>query len=169
MSSTNIEIVFKEMQEEYLGEVLGIYSYYVTNTDVSFHTRIPTPEKMRQMVFFEDSRYKTFVILAEQQICGYVIITRYKEREAYDITAEISIYLQPEAVRQGIGSLAVNFIEDYARRQGFHVLLAVISGLNEASIKLVAQNGYTKCAHYKEVGRKFGQFLDIVVYQKIIS
>ncbi len=169
MSNTNIEIVFKEMQEEYLGDVLRIYSYYVTNTDVSFHTHIPTPEKMRQMVFFEDNRYKTFAILAEQQLCGYVIITRYKEREAYDIAAEISVYLEPEAVGQGIGRMAVSYIEDYARKQGFHVLLAVISGLNEASIKLVAKSGYSQCAHFREVGRKFGQFLDIVVYQKIIS
>jgi Sortase and related acyltransferases len=169
MEKLNTDIVFQEMQEEYLQEVLQVYSYYVQNTDVSFHTQIPTPEKMRQMVFFADNRYKTFVILDKQQFCGYVIITRYKEREAYDIAAEISIYLKPEAVKKGIGNLAVSFIEEYAQQQGFHVLMAVISGSNEASIKLVAKCGYAKCAHLKEVGCKFGQYLDIVIYQKIIN
>lgn len=169
MEKLNTDIVFKEMQEEYLDEVLQVYSYYVKNTDISFHIQIPNLEKMRRMVFFEDNRYKTFVILDKQQFCGYVIISRYKEREAYDITAEISIYLKPEAVKNGIGSRAVSYIEEYARQQGFHVLMAVISGLNDASINLVAKCGYSKCAHFREVGHKFGQYLDIVVYQKIIS
>ncbi len=163
------DIIFKEMQEEFLSEVLQIYSYYVLNTTVSFHMQIPTREQMRQMVFFNNKKYKTFVILDNNQICGYVLITRHKNREAYDATAEVSVYLKPESVKKGIGSIAISYIEEYAKQQGMHVLLAIICGLNEASIRLCARNGYIKCAHYKEVGQKFGQLLDIVAYQKIIS
>ena len=163
------DIIFKEMKEEYLSEVLQIYSYYVLNTTASFHLRIPTIEQMRQMVFFDNAKYKTFVILDNQQICGYVLITRHKDREAYDATAEVSTYLKPESIGKSIGSIAISFIESYAKQQGIHVLLAIISGQNEASIRLCAKNGYNKCAHYKEVGQKFGQLLDIVAYQKIIN
>jgi len=163
------EIIFEEMKEEYLSEVLPIYSYYVLNTTASFHVRIPTIEQMRQMVFFNNVKYKTFVILDNKQICGYVLITKHKDREAYDATAEVTTYLKPESIGKGLGSIALSFIEGYAKQQGIHVLLAIISGQNEASIRLCAKNGYTKCAHYKEVGQKFGQLLDIVAYQKIIS
>ena len=163
------DIIFKEMKEEYLSEVLQIYTYYVLNTTVSFHMQIPTPKQMRQMVFFNNDKYKTFVILDHKQICGYVLITQYKDREAYDATAEVTIYLKPEYVGKGIGSIAMSYIEDYAKKQHLHVLLAIICGQNKASIELVSKNGYNKCAHYKEVGQKFGQLLDIVAYQKIIS
>jgi phosphinothricin acetyltransferase len=163
------DIIFEEMKEEYLSEVLQIYTYYVLNTTVSFHMQIPTRKQMRQMVFFNNEKYKTLVILDDKQICGYVLINQYKDREAYDATAEVTIYLKPESVGKGIGSIAISYIEDYAKQQGVHVLLAIICGRNEASIRLFSKNGYNKCAHYKEVGLKFGQLLDIVAYQKIIS
>lgn len=163
------DIIFQEMQEAYLNEVLQIYSYYILNTTASFHMHIPTRKQMREMVFFNNVKYRTFVILDNKQICGYVLITKHKDREAYDATAEVTVYLKPEFVGKGIGSIAIKYIEEYAKKQGIHVLLAIICGQNEASIELCAKNGYNKCAHYKEVGQKFGQLLDIVAYQKIIS
>lgn len=163
------EIIFEEMHEEYLDEIRQIYSYYVLNTTATFHVQIPTREQMRQMVFFNNEKYKTFVILRNNLIGGYVLITQYKNREAYDATAEVTVYLKPESAGEGIGSIAIKYIEEYAKQQGIHVLLAVICGQNEASIRLCAKNGYNKCAHYQEVGQKFGQLLDIVTYQKIIS
>ncbi|MDD4802790.1 MAG: GNAT family N-acetyltransferase [Syntrophomonas sp.] len=163
------DIFFEELKEEYLDKILQIYTHYVLNTTATFHTQAPTRDQMRQIVFLNNKRYKTFAILANKQINGYVLTTQYKNREAYDTTAEVSIYLQPEAVGRGIGSQALAFIEDYAKKQDIHVLLAVICGQNEASIKLFSKNGYFKCAHYKEVGKKFGQILDSVSYQKIIG
>lgn len=65
--------------------------------------------------------------------------------------------------------MAVKYIEGFAKNKNIHVLVATICGENSGSINLFEKNGYTKCAHYKEVGEKFGQFLDVVAYQKIIS
>lgn len=92
-----------------------------------------------------------------------------KKREAYDSTAEATVYLKPGFTGKGIGNLAVKFIEEYALTQGFHALIALICGENTESIKVFEKNGYEKCAHYKEVGKKFGQWLDVVAYQKIIG
>ncbi|BBB89959.1 MAG TPA: N-acetyltransferase family protein [Methylomusa anaerophila] len=160
---------FEEMNEEYLDKVLQIYTYYVFNTNATFHTQALTREEMRDIVFFDSERYKTFVIFEENDICGYVLITQYKKREAYNATAEVTIYLKPEFKGKGIGSMAVKYIEEYGKLQEMHVLIATICGQNEESIRLFEKNGYNKCAHYREVGQKFGQLLDIVAYQKIIS
>ena len=65
--------------------------------------------------------------------------------------------------------MAIRYIEEFAKKQKLHVLVATICGENEASIHLFAKNGYVKCAHYKEVGQKFGQLLDVVAYQKILT
>lgn len=159
---------FEEMREDHLDEVLQIYTYYVLNTTATFHANPPTREEMKDIVFFANKRYTTLVLLEENLIVGYVLLTQHKKREAYDATAEVSIYLKPDAKGKGIGSLAIHKIEEYAIRQGLHVLIATICGENEDSIRLFNKNGYFQCAYYKEVGQKFGQLLDIVAYQKIL-
>jgi phosphinothricin acetyltransferase len=163
------EYVLRAMEERFLDEVLQIYSHYVLNTTATFHARQPTREEMRALVFFARERYRTFVILAGGEVCGYVLVSQHKPREAYDGTAEVSVYLKPAYTGRGIGSLALQHIEAFAREQGLHVLVATITGENERSIRLFAQSGYEKCAHYREVGRKFGRLLDVVAYQKILS
>ncbi len=159
----------REMKERYLDEVLQIYTHYVLNTTATFHARPPTREEMRKMVFFDREYYRTFVICDGEKVCGYVYLAQHKAREAYDGTAEVSVYLRPDYTGQGLGSLALKHIEEFAKRQGLHVLVATITGENEKSISLFAKNGYEKCAHYREVGRKFGRLLDVVAYQKIIG
>lgn len=158
-----------EMTEDHLDAVLQIYTHYVLNTTATFHAQPLTPAAMREIVFFPMEKYKTFVICETGVVCGYVLITPHKKREAYDGTAEVTVYLKPTYTGRGLGSMAIQHIEAYAKKHRLHVLVATICGQNEHSIRLFEKNGYTKCAHYKEVGQKFGQLLDVVAYQKILS
>lgn len=162
-------ICFEEIQEKYLAEILDIYNHYVLHTTATFHAKALTLDQMREIVFFNSAKYRTYIIFSEIEICGYVLITQHKKREAYDGTAEVTIYLKPDQKGNGLGNLALNHIETFAKQQKLHVLVATICGENQASIRLFEKNGYTRCAHYREVGEKFGQRLDIVAYQKIIS
>ena len=162
-------VSFREAGEEHLAEILAIYTHYVLYTTITFHTQPLTEADMRAIVFHRGHRYRTFVILEDGQLCGYVLLFPYKSREAYDGTAEVSVYLHPARVGHGLGSLALSHIEAYARNQDFHVLLAIICGENFRSIRLFERAGFSKCAHFKEVGRKFGRLLDVVGYQKIIG
>lgn len=162
-------VTFKEVQEQDLPAILAIYQHYVQNTTATFHTVVPSLDEMRAMLCTDHPLYRAFTIFDEYQVCGYVILDQHKKREAYDETGEVSVYLRPESVGKGIGGLALQHIEQYAREKGLHVLVSTISGRNARSIRLFERHGYTKCAHFKEVGCKFGQYLDVVVYQKIID
>ena len=102
---------------------------------------------MRRIVFYNDPRFKTFVILIGEQLCGYCILARYKERDAYSITAEATLYLQPEFTRKGIGSSALKFLETQARRNGFHSIIGVVCGENTASIRCCEKKRLTKMRH----------------------
>jgi len=159
---------FKELTEEDLPEVAKIYNHYVLNTSATFHAHPLSIDEMRGLVFFETPKYKTYTIVDDQCLFGYLIITQHKKREAYDGTAEVTIYLKPEYTGKGIGGPSLVFAEEVARKSGIHVLVATICGDNSSSIKLFEKNGFVKCAHYKEVGKKFGQWLDVVAYQKIL-
>ena len=162
------ELEFQEIREEHLDEVLSIYNYYVEHSTATFHAHLQTREEMRGIVFFNSPKYRTYVILKDGELCGYVLLTRFKSREAYDCTAEVTIYLKNGCERAGIGTKALQFIEAFGRQQNFHSLMSVITGENTASIGLFASAGYEKVAHYKEVGKKFGRYLDVVCYQKIL-
>ncbi len=130
---------------------------------------MPSLDEMKALVYVDHPFYRTFVIYDGDRICGYVILGQHKKREAYDRTAEVSVYLRPDHIGLGIGTLAIKHIENYAVKRGLHVLVATISGENRASMAAFARNGFTQCAHYKEIGQKFGQYLDVVAYQKILS
>lgn len=158
----------EEITAAHLPVVLDIYNYYVQNTTATFHAKPLTSEQMHELVFFDHPVYRTFIIKEGTEICGYTLITQHKKREAYDGTAEVTIYLKPGFIGKGIGTYAIRHIEDYARKKELHVLVATICGQNENSIRLFERNGYEKCAHYREVGMKFGQWLDVVAYQKIL-
>ena len=162
-------IVFEEVKEEHLQVLREIYTYYVLNTTATFHAHELTIDEMKKLVIFENEKYRTILIKQDEILYGYVILTQYKPREAYDSTAEVTVYLKPEYIGKGIGSTALQYIEAFANERGIHALMATICGENRKSINLFERNGYERCAHFKEIGKKFGQLLDIVQYEKLIN
>lgn len=161
-------ITFEEISAEHIQEVREIYNYYVLNSTISFHTRELSTDQMKESVMNKDPRFKTFLILDNNEISGYVLITQYKNKQAYDVSAEVTIYLKPDYLGMGIGGKALSFIEGIAKEQGFHTLIATICMENHRSIKLFEKNGYEQCALFKEVGFKFERRLDIGSFQKIL-
>ena len=165
------EVYFKPMREEYLEELAEIYNYYALNTTITFHNHALCVEKLREMLFFEDSRFCSFGIFFKHSddLIGWIALKPFNKREVYNATAEIAMYIHREYVHTGIGTQAMQFIEKYAQTHDFHVLLTVICYENEPSIKFMEHMGYYKGAYYHQVGRKFNRWLDLVSYEKIIE
>lgn len=160
------EITFHEYTDSYLNDVRHTYNYFVEHTTVSFDLEPLTPEQMSAAVQPLHDRYRSYVICADGRYAGYVLITQHKKKPAFNCTAEVTIYLNPDETGKGLGSRSLQFIESAARELGFHSLIAVICSENNASVNLFVKHGYELAAHYKEVGFKFGRWLDIVSYQK---
>jgi L-amino acid N-acyltransferase YncA len=161
------EIRFEAVTETILPELLAIYNHYIKNSTATFHIEPMTMAEMRELVFLQ-APYQSYAIYQGTKLAGYCILHQYKKRPSYNDTAEITIYLKPEASGQQIGTQAVQFLETQARQAQFHSLIASICGENEPSIRLFERNGYQKCAHYREIGYKFSRYLDVVDYQKLL-
>jgi L-amino acid N-acyltransferase YncA len=99
-------------------------------------------------------------------LCGYCILAPYSHRDEYEITAEVTIYLKPGLTHWGIGGQAIHFLERYAADNGICVLIAVISEENKPSLRLFGKYGYKRCAHFRNIGGKFGRVLNVVICQK---
>jgi phosphinothricin acetyltransferase len=163
-----VEITFQPTVEADVARLLPVYNHYVRTDTATFHTEEIDEATFRALLFPGYARYDSWTIHADRRLAGYVILARYKPREAYDGSAEVTIYLDPAFPRKGVGSAALTFIEARARERSFHNLLAIICGENTASIRLFEKHGYRQCAHYHEVGQKFGRWLDVVSYEKLL-
>ncbi|MEW9697780.1 N-acetyltransferase family protein [Paenibacillus sp. SI8] len=162
-------IVFRELEEADIPSLMNIYNHFVMHTTVSFHTEPVTLPEFTESVVHINPRFQTFVITLDGSLQGYVQLMPHKKKQAYDTTGEVTIYLDPLCVGKGIGTAALQYIEHFGKQNGFHALISTICADNSRSIQTFTKIGYSQCAHFREVGFKWGQFLDIVTFQKIIS
>ncbi|SFE07590.1 GNAT family N-acetyltransferase [Thermophagus xiamenensis] len=164
-----MKITFEKATLNDLVAIKEIYDYYITKTTATFHTHPISFEELREMIPFYDKKYPSFMVKADEYTAGYCYLAPFKKRQAYNRSAEATVYLKPDFCGKGIGFKTVTFLEETAKKIGFKVLLGTITGTNENSIRLFAKCGFEKCAHFKQVGQKFDEILDVVVYQKILE
>jgi phosphinothricin acetyltransferase len=164
-----MQVSFTPLTLEVLHAVKTIYDWYIKNSTATFHTEPVTREQLQEFIFINHPLYKSYLIYVDDLLAGYCFLTYHKKRPAYDRTAEISIYLKPEFAGRGIGKAALRYLEDVAKEVGLKNLVGVITGDNLSSMTLFEKAGFAKCAHFKNVGEKFGKVLDVVAYQKEIG
>lgn len=157
------------VRAEHLEPIRTIYQYYVDHSTATFHTGHVTVNELREKILIDHPKYRSFVIEVDGVIRGYCYLSQYNKRQAYDRTAELSIYLSHDFKGRGVGGKAISRLEAVAKDAGIAVLLAIITGDNDHSIRSFASAGYRRCGELKEVGEKYGRLLDVVFYQKIIA
>lgn len=157
---------FKPLNDVDLDQALKIYNYYVENSTATFHTAKITKEELATSLSLGSEKYPSFGIYHNNNFCGFCYISKFRPKQAYDISAEVTLYLDKNYTQKGIGKQVLEFLEIEAKKRGINNLLGVITEENSASIKLFESNGYHKAALLKNIGIKFGRALDVSWYQK---
>ena len=101
-------------------------------------------------------------------VVGFGSLSPYRPRAAYSTTVENSVYVHEDFQRRGVGRAILMELLRLAEGYGFHSVIARIAGDNEASVALHAACGFEMIGVEREVGRKFGRWLDIVCMQHLI-
>ena len=101
-------------------------------------------------------------------ILGFALVSPFRDRPAYATTVENSVYVHRLARGRGVGERLLRQLVATAGESGFHSLIARIVGENGGSIRLHEKCGFTLVGTEIEVGRKHGQWLDVVEYQYVI-
>ena len=161
-----MEIVFREIDDDDLELVREIFNHYIVHTLKNYRINPMSVEDLREVIRPGHQKYKSCMILENGNPCGFVYLSQFRKREAYDRTAEITVYLKPEHTGRGIGRKSLEHMENVARDSGIKVLVGIIGGDNRESIEFFSKMGYSQSAHFREVAEKFGRILDMVVYQK---
>lgn len=100
---------------------------------------------------------------------GFASYCQFRKGVGYAHSAEHTIYLHPDTQGAGLGRRLMTALCDHAAGQGFHVMVAGISAANPAGVAFHSRLGFEKVGQMREVGRKAGQWLDLVLMQKTLS
>ena len=164
-----MEIALVEITDKDFPVIKEIYDHYILNTFYTYHIKEISIEDLKESIPVDHAKYKSFLIKSDDTVCGYCYLSQYKKRQAYDRTAEITIYLKNEFTGRGIGKMVLDKMDGIAFNKGIKVLVGIISGENINSQRLFEKCGYDKNGHLKEVGEKFGKIIDVLFYQKILN
>jgi phosphinothricin acetyltransferase len=163
-----MNVSFKLIEKTDIVAVTNIYNYYVENSTATFHLAPVSEQEMEATLLLGHPLYKSFVILSEDEIVGFCYLGQFRKKEAYDISAEVTLYIKHDFTGKKIGSTVLNFMEQEAKNLGLKNLIGVITSENSGSLKLFERCGYFKCGHLKNIGVKFDRALDVISFQKEI-
>lgn len=156
------ETIIRQARQDDCPALARIYNHYVTETTVSFETEPVTAEEMGHRMAGIQACYPYLVAEQGGMVVGYAYVHPWKERRAYHHTLETTVYLAPDCRHHGVGRRLVEQLIEQCKATDAHTLIACITAENEESLHFHEQLGFRRVSLFREVGRKFGRWLDVV-------
>ena len=149
-------------------QICDIYNHYVINSTVTFEEKPIPAKEMSDRIEKLQSKFPWLVYEKENEVLGYAYATEWRSRIAYRYSAETTVYLKQDMHSKGIGSLLCKALIEAIRPLSIHTLIAGIALPNDSSTALHEKLGFEKVAHFKEVGFKMNQWVDVGYWQLIL-
>ena len=155
-------IVIRHATENDLPQILEIYNDIIKNTTAVYYYEPHTLEMRRQWFMEKQAKgFPIFVAEEDGQIQGMSTIGPFRIPTAYRFTVENTVHVAAHARGKGIGKLLLTPVIEAAKQMNMHAIIAGIDAGNEVSLRLHKRFGFEEVAHFKEVGFKFGMWLDL--------
>lgn len=172
-----MDITIRTASPDDAKELLDIYSYYVTDTAVSFEHEVPSVEDFRARIEKTLEKYPYLVALNDGKIVGYAYAGAFIPRAAYARCAELTVYIDKDFRRNGIGRMLYAELENILTKMGILNLYACIAipdeeedeYLTSGSIDFHECIGFVRVGIFRDCGYKFGRWYDMVWAEKLIG
>ena len=148
--------------------ICEIYNHYVENTIVTFETEPVLPEQMELRIQQVMGCYPWLVWEEQGRVVGYAYAGQWKSRCAFRYCVESTVYLAPDCTGRGIGRALYEALIDELRERTIHSVIAGISLPNPGSVALHEKMGFVKIGHFKEVGWKFDEWIDVGYWELVL-
>jgi L-amino acid N-acyltransferase len=145
-----------------------IYNLEVLETTVTFDITPRTLADQLEWIDEHSGGHPAIVAVDDDKIMGFASLSPFKPRAAYATTVEDSVYVHRDGRGRGIGELLLRDILSLGTDHGFHSVMARIVGGHDTSIALHRKCGFEEIGCEREVGRKFGRWLDVVIMQRML-
>ncbi|MBS7009326.1 GNAT family N-acetyltransferase [Anaerostipes sp.] len=161
--------MIRKARQDDVTRITEIYNEVAANSAATFDLHAKSLEDRAVWMEEHKGNHPLLVYEADGTVAGYAGLSPYQDKEAFDATVELSIYLDSRYRGRGIGTKLMDAILSLARsRDDIHTVVSVITGGNIVSQKLHESFGFCYCGTIREAGYKFGKYLDIDTYQLIV-
>lgn len=157
-------------EENDLAGILEIYNHAIIHTTAVYNYNAHTLDMRRQ--WWEEKKLAgqpILVAVLNNQVLGFASYGPFRAWAAYKYSFESSVYIHPNFQGKGLGKKLVQQLIEVAKKDKVHTLVAGIDAENQASIILHQKLGFEAVGHFKQVGYKFGRWLDLVFYQLLLD
>lgn len=142
--------------------ICAIYNPYIASTTITFEEAAVAESDMAQRIADVGAAGLPWLVAeVGGKVVGYAYATKWRVRPAYRHSVESTVYVDPACVGQGVGRSLYDVLLDELRRRGLRRVIGGIALPNEASVGLHEALGFSKVAHFTEVGLKFGSWIDV--------
>ncbi len=148
--------------------IRSIYNVEVTGSTVTFDLVPRTLADQLAWLAEHQGVHPAVVVELDGEVVGFGSLAPYRSRPAYATTVEDSVYVRRDRRGLGCGRAILSELIRLATLHGFHAVMARIVGGHEASINLHRACGFDLVGIEREVGRKFGRWLDVVLMQRLL-
>ncbi len=156
--------------------LLDIYSPYVLHTAITFDLTPSSPDEFRAKMEQIMQNYPYLIAEQNGEILGYTYASLFVGRDAYNHSAEMSIYIDRKYTHCGIGKLLYKSLEKVLLRQNVYNLYACVAApiiedeyLTNNSIDFHLHMGYSLVGTFTRCGRKFDRWYNMVWLEKILA
>ena len=171
------EIIIRDATLQDSKRLLEIYSFYVQKTAITFEYETPSLSEFAGRIKNISKRYPYLVVECDHKILGYAYASAFKDRKAYDWSCELSIYLEKNAHKKGLGRKLYTELEKRLKSMGILNLYACIAypkDLNDPFLDLNSVHfhehvGFKEVGKFHNCGFKFKRFYHMVWMEKLIG
>jgi phosphinothricin acetyltransferase len=164
------QITVRQVEPRDAAAIATIYAHHVQHGTATFDTEAPGTDWWVDKIAAIQARSWPFLVAEiDGSACGYAYATQFRDRAAYAESCENSIYVTPDRLGMGIGTVLLGALLTSARDAGFRQMIAVVGGAEPASVALHVHCGFEHAGRLRNVGRKFGRLLDTVYLQRSLT
>jgi phosphinothricin acetyltransferase len=145
-----------------------IYNHYVLTSIATFEEEPVSADDMRQRVADVQKHFFWLVYEDDRGVAAYAYAGKWKARAAYRHSVELSVYVSPERQGLGIGRQLYAELLRRLRERNVRSVVGGVAGDNAASIGLHRSFGFEQVARFRDVGHKFGQWVDVTYFQLLL-
>ena len=158
-----MHVIIRDAREEDLPAINAIYNHEILHGTATWDEE-PWTDEARRDWFAKLGDPSTPVLVAEVngEVGGFAYLSWYRPKTGYRFTREDTIYMDERMRGRGLATPLLSALVQQARMSGMHLLIAVITAENAASIRLHEKLGFRVTGEKKECGFKFGRWLDVV-------
>jgi L-amino acid N-acyltransferase YncA len=164
----DMNCIVRDSREDDMAQVQAIYAHHVLHGTASFEEQPPAvAEMLRRRADVLARGLPYLVAERDGRVAGYSYATPYRARSAYRFSIENSVYVAPGLARAGVGRALLAELIARCEAGEWRQMIAVIGDSdNAASIALHERLGFRMVGTLRNVGLKFGRWLDTVLMQR---